>query len=282
MPTLDIELLKTFHAIARLGKFRAAAQLLHKSPAAISVHVQRLEALAGGRLLERDNQAVTLTALGLRVLGATGALLSAHDQALAHIQGPPLEGRVTLGVPDEYVVHVIEDILPAFAAQWPQVAVEVVTAPSYSLVEQVQQGHLQLAVASQPLAQPRADGELLQRTTPVWVCGLRYVANPGSPLPLALYAAPCPYHDAAREALAASGQAWRVVLDTQSGQAVRACIEAGLAIGIVDRGRITERMRLLSGLPALPEHRILLLRQPRERSEAATVLARMIGQRFVV
>ncbi|WP_146053934.1 helix-turn-helix domain-containing protein, partial [Pseudomonas syringae] len=43
-PTLDIELIRTFHAVARIGKFSAAAEQLHKSPAAVSVHIQRLEA----------------------------------------------------------------------------------------------------------------------------------------------------------------------------------------------------------------------------------------------
>ena len=45
---LDIDLLRTFHAVVRIGKFSAAAEQLHKSPAAVSVHIQRLEAVAGG------------------------------------------------------------------------------------------------------------------------------------------------------------------------------------------------------------------------------------------
>ncbi|WP_268605094.1 LysR family transcriptional regulator, partial [Escherichia coli] len=53
-PTLDIDLLRTFHAIARLGQFRAAAAFVNRSPAAVSVHIRRLEQVAGGRLLERD------------------------------------------------------------------------------------------------------------------------------------------------------------------------------------------------------------------------------------
>ncbi len=68
---LDIELVRTFHAVARIGKFSAAAAHLHRSPAAVSVHTQRLEAVAGGRLLNRDNQSVSLTALGKRLLLST-------------------------------------------------------------------------------------------------------------------------------------------------------------------------------------------------------------------
>lgn len=47
--TLDIDLLRTFHAVVRIGKFSAAAEQLHKSPAAVSVQIQRLEAVADPR-----------------------------------------------------------------------------------------------------------------------------------------------------------------------------------------------------------------------------------------
>lgn len=53
---LDIELLRTFHAIARFRQFRAASLHLNRSPSAVSTHVRRLEELAGRRLFERDNQ----------------------------------------------------------------------------------------------------------------------------------------------------------------------------------------------------------------------------------
>ncbi|PBP96697.1 LysR family transcriptional regulator, partial [Pseudomonas congelans] len=166
---LDIELVRTFHAVARIGKFSAAAEQLHKSPAAVSVHIQRLEAVAGGRLLNRDNQAVSLTALGKRLLLSTTELLSTHDRVLADLQGTHLAGRITLGVPDEYAVHVIRDILPVFTAAWPNVVLELKSAPSYALREQVARGKLQTAVIAQPKGQRKADTQFLVSTKPVWV-----------------------------------------------------------------------------------------------------------------
>ncbi len=49
--TLDITLLRTFHCVARLGQFRAAAVQVNKSPAAVSVQIQRLEEIAGENYL---------------------------------------------------------------------------------------------------------------------------------------------------------------------------------------------------------------------------------------
>ena len=58
---LDIDVLRTFHTIVRLGQFRAASLQLNRSPSAVSSQIRRLEEQTGGRLFERDNQAVRQT-----------------------------------------------------------------------------------------------------------------------------------------------------------------------------------------------------------------------------
>ncbi|WPO98284.1 LysR family transcriptional regulator [Pseudomonas sp. HR96] len=280
LPTLDIELVRTFHAVARIGKFRAAAQYLHKSPAAISVHIQRLEAVAGGRLLERDNQAVSVTALGERLLAATAELLHTHDRIVADLHGAQLAGRIKLGVPDEYAAHVIGDILPLFAAHWPAVILEVTTAPSYSLREQVLGGKLDMVVMARPRQDASEAAQVLCAAAPVWVAALAGQAEHQRPLPLALYGADCPYRRAMLQALQSAGREWRVVLDSPSSQAIGACVEAGLAVGLMDRAYVSPRMRLLDGLPAIAEHEVVLLRAPSGVDQACERLAEAIGQHF--
>ena len=165
---LDLDLLRSFHMIARLGRFRAAAERLNKSPAAISVQVQRLEAVAGGRLFERDNRAVVLTPLGQRLLAGTTELLRVHDRLMDELQDTGPAGKVRLGVPDEYAGHVIRDILPVIVARWPRVVLEVETAASGVLTDQFQRGRLDMVVIVRP-AGGEHDGRYLVATTPVWV-----------------------------------------------------------------------------------------------------------------
>lgn len=93
------------------------------------MHIQRLEAVVGGRLLERDNHSVALTLLGRRLLVGTGDLLRRHDQLLKKLHGTHLAGRIKLGPPHEYAVYVISDVLPLFAASWPNEMLDVTTAP---------------------------------------------------------------------------------------------------------------------------------------------------------
>ncbi|MHB0774846.1 LysR family transcriptional regulator [Halomonas sp. WWR20] len=278
---LDIDLLRTFHAVVRMGKFSAAAEQLHKSPAAVSVHIQRLEAVAGGRLLNRDNQSVSLTVLGKRLLVSTAELLRTHDQALADLHGTDLAGCITLGVSDEYATHVIRDILPMFTAAWPNVVLELKTGPSYALREWLQRGKLQTAVVAQPKGDVGPDAQVLMSTTPVWVGPTSTAVALDDPLPLAVHAVQCPYREAMTESLKASGRNSRIVLESHSSQAVKACVEAGLAVSLIDRAKVTERMQILQGMPVIPDHDIVFVRSAASRGdEVVGLLTRAIQQSF--
>ncbi|RAU47453.1 MULTISPECIES: LysR family transcriptional regulator [unclassified Pseudomonas] len=278
---LDIDLLRTFHAVVRIGKFSAAAEHLHKSAAAVSVHIQRLEAVAGGRLLNRDNQSVSLTVLGKRLLLSTTELLRTHDQAVAELHGTRLAGRITLGVPDEYAAHVIRDILPAFNAAWPNVVLELQTGPSSALRDRVRRGKLQAAVVAQPKATLEADSVHLTSTTPVWVGPTHSALTLIDPLPLAVHAVDCPYREAMTDALKMSGRSSRIVLESHSNQAVKACVEAGLAISLIDRAKVTSHMQILEGLPPIPDYDIVFVRHPGCREdEAVGLLSRAMQQSF--
>ena len=278
--TLDIELLRTFQAVARLGQFRAAAEQVHKSPAAVSVHVQRLEAIAGGRLLDRDNQSVTLTPLGERFTQHAAQVLQAHDRALGALFGAEVAGRVRFGVPDEYAAHVIRDILPGFAAAWPNVVLDVTTAPSGTLRDQIAKKRLHMAVTARQVAEDRAM-PVLATVQPVWVGGATMPAPPADPLPLALHAVGCPYGTAMTDSLDRAGRAWRVVLASPSSQAIETCVEVGLCISVVDRSRVTPRMRVLTGLPAIAPHEVVLLSAPgAAQMPAAAMLAGALERHF--
>lgn len=278
---LDIGLLRTFHAVVRIGKFRAAAEHLHKSAAAVSVHIQRLENVAGGRLLNRDNQSLTLTDLGRRLLISTAPLLRTHDQALADLHGTQLAGRIRLGVPDEYVTHVITEILPTFTSTWPNVILELKTGPSTVLKEWIQRGDLDAAVVAQHPGDVDRDSQVLMSTTPVWVGPRSTTVAYDDPLPLAVHTVQCCYRSAMIESLKVSSRRWRIVLESHASQAVHACVEAGLAISLIDRGKVTGRMQILEGMPSIPDYDIVLMRSAESHGdEAMELLARAMRSSF--
>jgi DNA-binding transcriptional LysR family regulator len=284
---LDIDLLRTFQAIVRFGQFLAAASFLNKSPSAVSLHVRRLEALAGGRLLERDNQTVNLTPLGRRFALQSAELLRHHDQLLASFSAPLASGRVRLGISEEYAGAVLGCSLPHLSADFPHIELEVETASSGRLSARLERGQLDLA-----LLVIVADAEVSMRcvktlgfTQPVWVAAHNYTHNLARPVPLALHGKGCPYRSVAVDALSVQGRRWRAVIVSAGATALETAIEAGLAVGIVDRAQVRPGMRVLSpeeGFPELPLHELRLMQAPGELSEAGEVLVRLIGDGFVL
>ncbi|MGD9695672.1 MAG: LysR family transcriptional regulator [Thermoleophilia bacterium] len=76
-PTVSVEQLHTFAAVARHGHITRAAAAIHVSQGSVSQQVQRLEAALGVALLERAGRGVRLTEAGRAVAAAAGTAVAA-------------------------------------------------------------------------------------------------------------------------------------------------------------------------------------------------------------
>jgi DNA-binding transcriptional LysR family regulator len=283
---LDIELLRTFQAIVRFSQFLAASTWLNRSPSAVSLHVRRLEELAGGRLFERDNQTVSLTPLGRRFALQSSELLQVHDRMLASFSRPLASGRVRLGISEEYAGALLQCTLSTLSALHPNIELEVETGASGRLNRKLARGQLDLALIVEPVRVDTPGDRLVMKvgtTEPVWVASHDYRMDPDKPLPLALHGRGCPYRIAAVDALTKQGQRWRAVISSAGVSALDAAISAGLAVGIVDRGLVRPTMRVLEkaqGFPDLPMHEMKLVLAPGETSAACEVMAQLVCDHF--
>lgn len=283
--TLDIDLLRTFQAVVRFEQFLAAATFLNRSPSAVSLHIRRLEDIAGGRLLERDNQNVTLTPLGRRFALQSAELLQVHDRLIAGFSIPTVSGRVRLGVSEEYAAMLLHSTLGPLTSGYPHIELEVETASSGRLNDQLQRGQLDLALVVEPVNATRADQPLhtFGTTEPVWVAAPGYQLAPDKPVPLALHGEGCPYRSVAVDALSAIGRGWRTVVMSAGSSALETAIAAGMAVGVMDRGRVGTQLRILGSedaLPALPLHEMRLVKAPGASSAACEILIGLIAGHF--
>src|SRR5438445_13063797 len=91
--------LRTLHEIARLGSFSRAADSLHLSQPAVSLHVRQLEDGLGMPLLERMGRRAALTRAGAVLLEHGGRALDALEAAAARGRalGGAVAGRVARG-----------------------------------------------------------------------------------------------------------------------------------------------------------------------------------------
>ncbi|MCL2894518.1 LysR substrate-binding domain-containing protein [Brenneria tiliae] len=257
---LDIDVLRTFHAVARFGRFKDAAAYVHRSASAVTTQIQKLEEKVGQQLFVRSNQFVELTQAGRRLLGEATHFLMAHDRLLATLSPRLMSGKVRLGIPDGYAEKFMTDFLPLFVASNPQLELEVEARSSGELLELFsrQQLDLTLAVSREDLAQ----GEKLCSTQPRWAAAPGFTRDAALPLPIALQLKGCPYREIALSTLKAQGINYRILLESANWQAVLACMRSGLAVGISEFLDAEDAsLAFVQGLdmPSLPEHQVYLL-----------------------
>ncbi|SHK88381.1 LysR substrate-binding domain-containing protein [Halomonas caseinilytica] len=249
--SLDLEALRSFVAVARLGTLAAAAEQRHRTVSALSMQIKRLEARLDTTLLIRGARGVSPTPSGEALLGEARELLRRHDGLVARISGRGLSGRVRFGMPEDYASRLVGRLLPDFLARHPDVVLEAVTAPSGELARRLERGELSMIVA---LDRPHrlSGGEPLWRSTPVWAGARELVLTPEQPLPLALHPEDCPYRQLGVEALSAMDRPWHAVFTSTSIHAVETAVESGLAVSILERDRLTPAMRELGAAEGLP------------------------------
>lgn len=265
---LDLDLLKTFVAVAETGSFSNAAPRIGRSQSAVSMQMQRLEQAVGKRLLIRGSKAVTLNAVGAELLLHARRLLKMSDEAWASIAQPEEVGCVRLGVPDDYAAFLLPPVLERFAADYPLVTIELVCEPSASLSRAIEERRIDLAIVTRLPNQPV---EILRREPFVWVTAPSHAVWQDDPLPIALFEAGCAARANVLDALAVDARAYRCMYSSASLFGLTAVVQAGLAVAGLALCSVPPSLRVIGdneGLPRLRELEIGILRNPASTGSA--------------
>src|SRR5215470_588215 len=143
---LDIDLLRTFAAVADSGSFTAAGELVARTQSAVSLQVKRLEEGLGERLFERTSRAIALTPAGETLLGYARRILELNDESVRRIAEPPVKGVIRLGITEYFVPTELARILSRFAMAYPDVQLEARMGLSRELREEMAAGRLDAAI----------------------------------------------------------------------------------------------------------------------------------------
>jgi len=279
MTHIDMDLARTFVAIAEAGNFSRAAEQVGRTPSAISLQVKKLEDLIGRTVFARDSRSVALTPDGELLLAYARRLLALNDEALGKFRAPPLEGLVRLGAPEDWGIVILPQILKRFAATHPHVEVEVRLASSRMLENRCRSGDLDVVIINgRDVSSPRA--RQLHTESLVWV-GLRNgCAATRLPLPLAVAEPGCSWRAAALEALDAAGIPYRVAYSSEQCQGQMAAVHADLAVAALPASVVTPPLECLDGkFPELKSFQMCL--QTRDGiGPAAEALAEHVAENF--
>src|SRR5450756_843031 len=208
MATLDIPTVRAFLLVAELQSFTRAAEALGTTQAAISLKLQRLEAVLGKRLVERSPRAVRLTAEGSLFLDRAHALMEAHDRALSGEL--PARQQLSLGISDHAAGPELVALLARLHAVSPQLALAVTIGFSRSLLTIYDAGELDAVIVRQEGS--RRGGEKLAEDEFGWFASPALHWRRGDSLPLATLAPPCGVRALAIRALDKAGIEWNEAL----------------------------------------------------------------------
>ena len=92
LPLLDLDVLRTFVAIAETGSFTTAANAVFRTPSAVSMQIKKLEDILGRSVFARDARSVTLTTDGEMLLGYARRLLSINREVVSKFIIPDIVG----------------------------------------------------------------------------------------------------------------------------------------------------------------------------------------------
>lgn len=272
MPALDPDLLKAFVAVADHRSFTRAATALNRTQSAVSMQIKRLEERLGTALFHRTKIQVDLSLAGEGLLGYARRILLLNEEAVSHLQQHKVEGRVRLGVMDDYGTFVVPPVLASFIASYPHIRVEMETGLTARMPQRLGRD-FDAVIAMHPEGQ--GGGEFLRREQAVWAAAASQSVEWQDPLPVALYPQGCLFRQWATEALDIAGRPWRLAFVSHSLAAVESIASQGLAVTVVKSGTFPPRLRRLSerdGMPRLPAADIRLHRAPK-LSRAASLLA---------
>lgn len=119
--------LRAFHAAARLGRFRDAAQELGVTESAISHQVRRLETFLHVPLFERNGPRVRLTVQGARYLEEIDPAIIRIQEATRSLLGPRERARVALTLPPSLAILWLIPKLADFERACPEIDLQLVT-----------------------------------------------------------------------------------------------------------------------------------------------------------
>ncbi len=277
IPNLDIDLLKTFLAIADTGSFTRAAEDVHKTQSAVSMQMKRLEELLGRPLFARDGRASRFTADGDRLFDYARRMVAINDEAVSAFTKPELTGTLRFGTPDDYADRFLPEILSRFARTHPLVTVDVECLSSTDLFERTKHGEMDLALVT--FGCDVATDEPIRREPLVWVTSAKHNVHLLDVLPLA--SPHCEWRKAALDALDSRQRKYRIAYSSSNSNAINAAVQTGLAVGAVPELCVRPGMRILTerdGFPAMGTFDIGIVRKPGRPSSAADALARHVTE----
>lgn len=292
---LDLDLLRSFVAIAEEGSFTRAANRVGRTQSAVSLQMQRLEGVLGQIVIVRGKGgSVELNQQGQYLLERARELLALNDDVMRSMKAAPVHGTVRLGIAEELSTRHLPRILDRFSHVAPAVEVEVQIAGSCFLALKLKNGELDLVLLRSGLEPRQWPSVEIWRSATKWITSDTHQQHLRDPLPLSTSPAgcqwrppeysECPWRGMMFQALEQIGRSYRIVSTSATTQGQMAATQAGLAVtSALEDVRLLEGLRIVradEGMPELPDCRYLMLKARDPRQPLTDMMIAQVNDAF--
>lgn len=148
MADLDLRRLHLLRAVGRLGSLTSAAAALSFTTSAVSQQISKLEREMGVALVERHPRGVALTEAGVALLRYADEIDRTIEAAHAEMDefAGLRRGQLRLGTFPTVGASLLPDVVLAFRARYPKVAITVVSARRAGLIERLKRRDIELTL----------------------------------------------------------------------------------------------------------------------------------------
>ena len=154
---MEIQQLRYFCAVARLGSFTRAADEMNVSQPSLSEGLKKLEASVGVTLFERLGRTVRLTPQGEAFLPHAQQILRDVAEARRSVESKSSKlpsGKLIAGCIPSVLPYLIAPAIGGFIEKNPHVELELVEDLTARLVERLQEGTIDIAIVGLPVKNP--------------------------------------------------------------------------------------------------------------------------------
>lgn len=153
--------MRIFGEVYRTGSVTRAAESLHMTQPAVTRAVQELEQHYGVRLFERMYRRLTPTEAAQRLYPQAVYLLDTFDRMERELQGWDAHGTVRVGATVTLGSTLLPTLAKAFAAQYPDITLQVQVANGRTLADALCDNRLDLALLENGVPVPELHSEPL-------------------------------------------------------------------------------------------------------------------------
>lgn len=250
MDHVDLSVLRTFMAIVEEQTFAKASGRVHRTQAAVSQQMRRLESQLGVTLFQRAGRNNELTAKGQQLTEYAKRILQQHDDLMLAMNNTAQTSPIRIGAEADLAETVLPRFLRRFARISGSTPMQLHVGRSLHLLEALNGGLIDLALST------RWDKDLpsvvVQRSPVVWIAAQDYRLLRGMPVPLVLVEAPSIFRNIALDALERAGKPWTDQVVSTSFAGVRAAVKAGLGVTVRSIQMVNSEMKVLGEQEDLP------------------------------